>query len=72
MVKPILTASNKACRVAYCESFIEEHGCFRDLLDRIDIDEKWWYITEVARRYIVVEGEVPPDHFCKHKSRITK
>ena len=39
-VKPALTDANKVQRVAYCESFIEPDGCFGDMLDRVDIDEK--------------------------------
>ena len=59
-------------RVSYCESFIESDGCFSDMLDRVDIDEKWWYITRVNTSYIIVEGEVAPDRKVAHKSHIIK
>jgi len=71
-VKPLLTDANKVQRVAYCESFIEVDGCFGDMLDRVDIDEKWRYITQVNTSYIIVKGEVPPDRKVKHKSHIIK
>lgn len=67
-----LTDDNKVQRVAYCESFIEADGCFGDMIDCVDIDEKWWYITRVNTSYIIVEGEVPPDRKVKHKSHIIK
>jgi len=68
----VLTNPNKVQRVAYCESFIESEGCFGDMLDRVNIDEKWWYITQVNTSYIIVDGEVPPDQKVKHKSHIIK
>ena len=71
-VKPTLTDANKVQRVSYCESFIESDGCFSDMLDRVDIDEKWWYITRVNTSYIIVEGEVAPDRKVAHKSHIIK
>jgi hypothetical protein len=46
-IKPQLTDPNKACRLSYCLSFIDADGCFSDMLDRVDIDEKWFYITRL-------------------------
>ena len=71
-IKPILTAVNKAQRISYCNSFVGPYGCFNDMLDCIDIDEKWWYITQQSLSWIVVPGEITPDRKCKHKSHITK
>ena len=42
------------------------------MLDRVDIDEKWFYLTEVVTSYILVPGETPPHRTCKHKSHIEK
>ena len=43
------------------------------MLDQVDIDEKWWFITGTLNRYIIVAGEeTPPEHFFKHKTHITK
>ena len=72
-VKPTLTPANKVARVEYCRRFVEADGCFGSMLDRIDIDEKWWYLTEKSCSYIVVPGEeLPPNRFVQHKSHIIK
>ena len=71
-VKPVLTCANKVERVKYCESFINQEGNFKDIHERIDIDEKWWYITKVKTGYIVAPGEKAPDRKVKHKSHIPK
>ena len=71
-IKPILTPKIKTDRVTYCRSFVEEVGWFGDMMDHVDIDEKWFYLTEVVTNYILVPGEVPPYRTCSHKSHITK
>ena len=42
------------------------------MLERVDLDKKWFYMTEVATSYILVPGETPPRQTCKHKSHIKK
>ena len=42
------------------------------MLDRVDIDEKWFYITRVKQRYFVAPGEKPPPRKCKHKKHLIK
>ena len=37
-IKPILTDANKATRISYCGSFVNNGGCFKDMLDQVDID----------------------------------
>ena len=72
-IRLILTDKNKADRVEYCCSFVQD-GQFVDMLGRvdIDIDEKWFYLTEVVTSYILVPGETLPYQTCKHKSHIEK
>ena len=70
-IRPILADNNKTDRVGSCSSFVQ-NGQFTDMLDRVDIDEKWFYMTEVATSYILVPGETPPHRTCKHKSHIEK
>jgi hypothetical protein len=41
-IKPILTPKNKLDRVYYCHSFVQDNS-FVDMLDCVDIDEKWFY-----------------------------
>ena len=71
-IKPFLTPKNKTDRVTYCRSFVEEDGWFGDMMDRVDIDEKWFYLSEVVTTYYLVPGEVPPHRTCSHKSHIIK
>jgi hypothetical protein len=42
------------------------------MLDRVDFDKKWFYITTVNASYIIVPGEEPPTRRCKHKSHLIK
>jgi hypothetical protein len=42
------------------------------MLDRVDIDKKWFYLSQKITSYILVPGEVPPLHLCKHKNHIEK
>jgi len=79
-VKPILSEQNKVARVLYCVEEIfpvegEDGYHFKDFYDRVDIDEKWFYITEDKRTYILVEDEDPesmPTRRVQHKSYLTK
>jgi hypothetical protein len=67
----ILTDKNKAERVNYSLSFVQD-GQFTDILERVDVDKKWFYLTEVAASYILVPGETPHHQTYKHKSHIKK
>ena len=71
-IKPHLTPANMEARVAYCRSFVDDTNNFVDMMDRVDIDEKWFYITNKRTKYIVVPGERAPARTCKHKSHIIK
>jgi hypothetical protein len=55
----------------YCCSFVQDDQ-FVDMSERVDIDEQWFYITEVATSFILVPGETPPHQTYKHKSHIEK
>ncbi len=70
-IKPILTPKNRLDRVTYCHSFVKEQS-FVEMLDRVDIDEKWLYLSQKITSYILVPGEVPPLCLCKHKNHIEK
>jgi hypothetical protein len=70
-IKPILTAKNKLDCVNYCHSFVQDNS-FVDMLDRVDIGEKWFYLSRKVTSFILVPGEVPPLCLCKHKNRIEK
>jgi hypothetical protein len=70
-IMPILMPKNKLDRLAYCHSFVQENS-FVDMLDCVDINEKWFYLSQVVTSFIFVPGEVPPLCLCKHKSHIEK
>ena len=71
-IKPILTPENKATRVAYCLSNLDQQNCFLPMFNRVDIDEKWFYLTQINTRYILVPGEKPPHRAARHKNHIPK
>lgn len=71
-IKPHLTPENMEKRVEYCHSFVDNNNNFVDMMDRVDIDEKWFYITNKRTKYIVAPGEEPPARTCKHKSHLIK
>ena len=71
-VRPMLTQQNKAVRVAYCKSHLDQENSFVPMLDRVDIDEKWFYLTQVNTKFILVPGEKPPHRVARHKSHIPK
>ena len=54
-MKPILTPKNKLDCVTYCHSFVKEQS-FVEMLDRVDIDEKWFYLSQKITSYILVPG----------------
>ena len=70
-IKPILTPKNKLDRVTYCHSFVQEQS-FVEMLDCVDIDEKWFYLSPKVTSFILVPGEVPPLCLCKHKKHNKK
>lgn len=71
-IKPLLTDENKSAWVAYYKSFVGADNCFLDMLDRVDIDEKRFYITRSTQSHIIIPGATIPNRTCKHKSHIEK
>jgi hypothetical protein len=59
-LKPMLTEQNKAARFAYAIEEVHrvagQDGEFRfkDMMDRVDVDEKWFYISREKESYILV------------------
>ena len=81
-LKPFLTEQNKVSRVAYALEEIDGATLggvvqFKDMFDRVDIDEKWFYQTKDGTRYILTSSEQEelerePHRTISHKSHITK
>jgi DNA-binding Lrp family transcriptional regulator len=68
-IKPDLTEDNMVLRVSYALDEVVTHArgtrLYKEMYDRVHVDEKWFYITKVSTRYILVaaddedEKEVP-------------
>jgi hypothetical protein len=86
-LKPHLTEENKVARVAYALDEIDVATLvggggvvqFKDMYDRVDVDEKWFYQTEDGKRYILIgsedepnDEEAAPHRTVRHKNHITK
>ena len=71
-LKPMLTEENKLNRLAFCLDERGEHGLYKEMFDRIHIDEKWFYVTDITMRCYLAKGEHPPVRKVKHKSHVEK
>jgi hypothetical protein len=91
-LKPFLTEENKVARVAYALEEVDgatvggDGGdvTFKDMFDRVDIDEKWFYQTTDGKNYILTaaefeaddanedEEEAAPHRTTRHKCHIPK
>jgi hypothetical protein len=86
-LKPFLTEENKVSRVAYAMEEIDGAtlggagvATFKDMFDRVDVDEKWFYQTTDGKNYILTSAELQeqeedegePHRTISHKNHITK
>ncbi|KAF0715869.1 Aste57867_3131 [Aphanomyces stellatus] len=75
-LKPMVTDKHKADRVEFVQAFVRPstNGQMRwdDMLDRVHIDEKWFYLTLVNRRYYLWHDEDVPVRKCSSKRHIIK
>ena len=88
-LKPVLTEENKIARLIHALEEVnmgtldEEKltAQFKDMYDRVDIDEKWFYLTRDNESYILTiaspddkdkEDEEEPNWKTKNKLHITK
>jgi hypothetical protein len=75
-LKPYLTDAHKAARLAYAQSKInaksKEPTCFKNHYDEVHVDEKWFWVTEDGKHYILADGEELPKRKVTHKGYITK
>ncbi|ETV63968.1 hypothetical protein H257_19097 [Aphanomyces astaci] len=75
-LKPMLTEHHKAQRMSFVRGFIKStrdggHS-WHDMLDRVHIDEKWFYITKLNRKYYLWHDEDVPHRKCHSKAHIQK
>lgn len=78
-LKPFLTEDNKRKRIEWVFRNLEESTIrvgltprFQDFYDRVHIDEKWFYMTEINSKMYLVPGEEPPHRTAKSKRFISK
>ncbi|KAF0748156.1 hypothetical protein AaE_007446 [Aphanomyces astaci] len=74
-LKPMVTDKHKADRVAFAQSFMRSSNgqtWWHDMHDRVHIDEKWFFLTLVNRRYYMWHDEDVPVRKCKSKRHIVK
>jgi hypothetical protein len=76
-MNPVLTRQHRIDRVSFILRKLvpDNHDAFlfRPQLNVIHIDEKWFYVDRVSRKYREFPGEVRhPDATCIHKSHIEK
>ncbi|KAF0706140.1 hypothetical protein AaE_014255 [Aphanomyces astaci] len=73
--KPMLTDDNKVQRMKHALSFIptlSKGTIFGNMNNFVHVDEKWFFLTTVKKRYYLYEDEVLPTRFLKSKRFITK
>lgn len=73
-LKPTLTDEHLVARVDYALSQRDPNNLtkYQDMYDRIDLDEKWFYMTEDNEVYLLAADEEPPQRSTKHKGYIQK
>jgi hypothetical protein len=80
-IKPLLTEENKMMRLSYALDRVERVVVgpgqpplyrFRGVYYEVHVDEKWFYITQINKRYYLSSDEPKPQRNCKHKNHITK
>ena len=72
-LKPTLKDHHLISRIEYCLSMRDSCGLlYRDMLDTIHVDEKWFFMTSENECYILAEGEEPPHRHIQHKGFINK
>lgn len=78
-LKPTLKDANILHRYYFVLSMINRTSLFTrgnavylDQMDRIHIDEKWFWICKDHEKYILVEGEDAPYRHVRHKNYMEK
>ena len=72
-LKPIMTNENKVKRLQFCLEQIDVNsGLYKQMLDSVQVDEKWFEITENSVSYILTTEEKEPEREGEklHKPRI--
>ena len=73
-LKPVLMEENKVARLIMV---LDSHDPqdptkFLDMMDRIHVDEKWFFLSQQKGRYLLLPEEKSPKQCVKSKLHITK
>jgi hypothetical protein len=77
-LKPTLTNANKLHRFLYTVDQMKPGGMtlrqpkFQDQMDKVHLDEKWFWLCQDGEKYILVDDEPAPHRTTKHKNYIEK
>ena len=73
-LKPVLTEENKVARLfmALDSQDPQDPTKFLDMMDRIHVDEKWFFLSQQKERYLLLPEEKNPKWCIKSKLHITK
>ena len=77
-LKPILTDANRFMRLEYALQQIAQGRntrsamVFKDQMDVVHVDEKWFFIIKEGQRYILVADEIPPPMYTRNKNSLEK
>ena len=73
-LKPVLTEENKVARLIMALESRDPNdpSKFRDMMDRVHVDEKWFFLSRQRERYLLLPEEKNPKQCVKSKSHITK
>ncbi|KAF0717365.1 Aste57867_2336 [Aphanomyces stellatus] len=75
-VKTHLTEAHRAARLDYAISFVRRtsngYHIFTNMYDHVHVDEKWFFLTKVKRRYYVFDNEEVASRAVQSKGHITK
>ena len=64
-LKPSLTDANKVKRLEYCLNETDiENKTIKNKMDKIHIDEKWFYMSSESAKFYLVKGEDIPKWFA--------
>ena len=73
-LKPVLTEENKVARLIMALESRDPNdpSKFLDMMDRVHVDEKWFFLSWQRERYLLLPEEKNPKRCVKSKSHITK
>ncbi|OWZ20461.1 hypothetical protein PHMEG_0005132 [Phytophthora megakarya] len=73
VTRPCLTADNMQERVKFCIDHVDMNAyTYKDMMDVIHVDEKYFYLTVMKRRFILLLDEPEPVRKLKSRRHITK